>query len=107
MCGTEIHNEPEIAPVSESSCSCCSTETTAAAPATSTDAPGTHYSLEGLTCGHCVQSVQTAVLAVAGVESVTVDLVAGGTSTLVVSGPAVPDDICSAVAAAGYAVTES
>jgi copper ion binding protein len=34
----------------------------------------TVYSVPGMTCQHCVQSVTTEVSAVAGVESVDVDL---------------------------------
>ncbi|WP_164520290.1 heavy-metal-associated domain-containing protein [Specibacter cremeus] len=68
---------------------------------------GTAYELEGLTCGHCVESVTTAVRPMADVDSATVDLVAGGTSTLTVSGSATTEDIRAAVAAAGYTVTGS
>ena len=51
------------------------------------------YSVSGLTCGHCVAAVREEVGAVAGVRSVAVDLVAGGTSTLtVVSAAALPID---------------
>lgn len=104
MCGTETPKDLKLTQATESSCSCCSTETTEAKV---TGEPGTEYSLEGLTCGHCVQSVEAAVQAIDGVESATVDLVAGGTSTLMVSGPVLPEDIRSAVATAGYTVTES
>jgi copper chaperone CopZ len=43
------------------------------------------FAITGLTCGHCVHSVTEEVSALAGVESVAIDLVAGGTSTLTVS----------------------
>ncbi|MHA7270157.1 heavy-metal-associated domain-containing protein [Arthrobacter sp. HLT1-20] len=104
MCGTETLKDLNLTQTTESSCRCCSTETTAAK---STGESGTAYSLEGLTCGHCVQSVEAAVQGIEGVESATVDLVAGGISTLTVSGPAAPEVIRSVVATAGYTVTES
>ncbi|MEO8222363.1 MAG: heavy-metal-associated domain-containing protein [Specibacter sp.] len=63
--------------------------------------------MEGLTCGSCVQSVRTAVLAVAGVSSASIDLIPGGASTLTVSGSVTPEDIRSAVAVAGYSVITS
>ncbi|MCQ9164156.1 heavy-metal-associated domain-containing protein [Arthrobacter sp. STN4] len=91
--------------MAESSCACCSTAATAAAPARTASAATTGYQLEGLTCGHCVQSVETAVSRVHGVESATVELVAGGTSVLRIAGPAAAVDIHAAVAEAGYTVT--
>ncbi|WP_427016556.1 heavy-metal-associated domain-containing protein [Pseudarthrobacter sp. P1] len=102
MCGTDTRKDLTLTPAAETSCACCSTGATTAAPA---DATGTAYGLDGLTCGHCVQTVETAVSAVAGVESASIDLVAGGTSTLTVSGTADPAAVRAAVAAAGYAVT--
>lgn len=35
------------------------------------------YQVEGMTCGHCVNAVQTEVSAIAGVTSVDVDLTTG------------------------------
>ncbi|PNH85160.1 heavy-metal-associated domain-containing protein [Arthrobacter sp. AFG20] len=46
------------------------------------------YLLEGLTCGHCVASVQEAVLALDGVADAAVELIAGGLSRLRISGSA-------------------
>jgi len=40
------------------------------------------FQVTGLTCGHCVGSVTTAVSELSGVTDVKVDLVAGGTSTV-------------------------
>lgn len=60
--------------------------------------------IDGMTCGHCVSSVTEEISAVAGVNSVSVDLTAGGTSTATVFA----DDGISnsaleaAVAEAGY-----
>ena len=43
------------------------------------------YAVTGLTCGHCQQAVTEELSALDGVTEVTVDLVAGGTSTVTVS----------------------
>lgn len=60
--------------------------------------------IEGMTCSHCVNSVTTAVSALAGVESVEIDLVPDGRSTLTVTGDeAVSDEkIADAVVGVGY-----
>ena len=42
----------------------------------------TTLTVDGLTCGHCVQHVTTELSALDGVSAVDVDLVAGGTSTV-------------------------
>ena len=55
------------------------------------------YLVTGMTCGHCVQAVTEEVKSVPGVADVSVDLVAGGTSTLVVAGDeSVTDDAIAA-----------
>lgn len=65
-----------------------------------------HYLVEGMTCSHCVASVTEEVSAVDGVESVSVDLKAGGASRImVVSSKLVPvDDVRAAVTEAGYSL---
>lgn len=40
------------------------------------------FQVDGLTCGHCVGHVTTELKTLGGVDNVTVDLVAGGTSTV-------------------------
>ena len=59
------------------------------------------YTVQGMTCGHCVNSVTEEVGAVAGVQQVDVDLPTG---RLTVTGDAdVPEaDIRAAVEEAGY-----
>ncbi|WP_082634253.1 heavy-metal-associated domain-containing protein [Arthrobacter alpinus] len=101
MCGTNNREDLNLTPTQDSSCACCSTPTISAQPS---EASGTVYELEGLTCGHCVQTVEESVRAVAGVDSVTVTLVAGSTSTLTVAGPATQETIRAAVVSAGYTV---
>ncbi|WP_457964036.1 heavy-metal-associated domain-containing protein [Arthrobacter sp. D1-29] len=62
----------------------------------------TEFGLEGLTCGHCVQTVEKAVTRVEGVEAASVELVPSGRSRLVVAGTPDESAINQAVTAAGY-----
>ena len=61
------------------------------------------YTVVGMTCGHCVNSVTEEVSQVPGVTGVDVDLASGG---LTVTGDADVDDaaVRAAVAEAGYEV---
>jgi copper chaperone len=43
------------------------------------------YRVAGMTCGHCVNAVSSELKAIDGVQDVTVDLDAAGTSTVIVS----------------------
>jgi copper chaperone len=43
------------------------------------------YQVAGLTCGHCVRAVSTVLKAIDGVDDVTVDLDAAGTSAVTVT----------------------
>jgi copper chaperone CopZ len=60
----------------------------------------------GMTCGHCVRSVQEELTALPGVTDVQVELVAGGTSqvTITATEPISDDDIRAAIDEAGYHV---
>lgn len=40
----------------------------------------TTFNVQGMTCGHCVSAVTQELSAIDGVESVDIDLVAGGDS---------------------------
>lgn len=61
-----------------------------------------HYTVTGMTCGHCAASVEEEVGELAGVTTVRVDL-AGG--RLAVTGSDFTDEaVSAAVAEAGYAV---
>ena len=60
--------------------------------------------VQGMTCGHCVRSVTEEITALEEVRDVRIDLVAGGLSTVTVSGMATPEAVQAAVEAAGYAV---
>jgi copper chaperone CopZ len=60
------------------------------------------YSVEGMTCGHCVNAVSEEVRKVNGVTDVAVDLAA---KTVTVSGDAIDDTaVRAAVDEAGYNV---
>ncbi|QJU56106.1 heavy-metal-associated domain-containing protein [Herbiconiux sp. SALV-R1] len=60
--------------------------------------------VEGMTCAHCVASVTEELSEVDGVESVTVELVVGGASTVRVAGPGAgaSEALQAAVEEAGY-----
>ena len=62
-----------------------------------------HYQVTGLTCGHCVAAVTTELSALPGVESVSVDLVAGGVSSVTVNAaqPLAPAAVTAALEEAG------
>ena len=64
------------------------------------------YNVTGMTCGHCVASVESELRSVPGVEDVRVDLVAGGTSKVTVTSeePLSRETVAGAVDEAGYAL---
>ncbi|NLF04856.1 MAG: heavy-metal-associated domain-containing protein [Actinomycetales bacterium] len=65
------------------------------------------YQVDGMTCGHCAQSVTEELTALDGVSDVQVELVGGGTSTVTVTSdaPLERDAVAAAVTEAGYALT--
>ena len=103
MCGTETRTQLPLASSTAAGCSCCSTDSSPAP----TGAGAVEFSVEGLTCGHCVQTVEKAVSALDGVESASVELVPGGRSRLVVGGKADSTAVGAAVTAAGYTLASS
>lgn len=119
MCGTE--HRPDAASerlqlplvgAAAAGCSCCSPAAASPGAAGKTDAgiPGrggtavkkTQFTVEGLTCGHCVQTVEKSVSALPGVAHASVHLVAGGRSSLVVAGAVDASAVQKAVSSAGY-----
>jgi copper chaperone len=62
------------------------------------------YSVSGMTCGHCVNAVETEVGKVAGVATVSVDLEAGRL-TLTSEAPIDPAVVRAAIEEAGFEVT--
>ncbi|WP_040792104.1 heavy-metal-associated domain-containing protein [Nocardia paucivorans] len=63
------------------------------------------YTVTGMTCGHCVQSVQSEIGKIDGVTGVDVDL-ASGRVTVESTAPVPADAVAAAVDEAGYALTE-
>ncbi|WP_416563610.1 heavy-metal-associated domain-containing protein [Nocardia testacea] len=61
------------------------------------------YTVTGMTCGHCVQSVQTEIGKIDGVTGVNVDL-ASGRVVVEGSAPIADADIAAAVDEAGYEI---
>jgi copper chaperone CopZ len=59
----------------------------------------TVFSVPAMTCRHCVRAISTHVRDVPGVVALEADAT---TRTVRVQGPAEPDALCSAIAAAGY-----
>ncbi|MBG6084614.1 heavy-metal-associated domain-containing protein [Zhihengliuella flava] len=66
-------------------------------------------SISGMTCGHCVSSVKEEIGAIAGVDSVDVDLNAGGVSTATITSvsPLSEATVSEAVAEAGYTLVSN
>ncbi|APX03577.1 hypothetical protein BWQ92_19285 [Arthrobacter sp. QXT-31] len=100
MCGTESRKELPL----DTSASGCSCRSPAAADESRFGTGDAEYSLEGLNCGHCVESVQKAVTALDGVRAASVALNPGGLSRLVVSGSAADAAVRDAVVSAGYSL---
>jgi copper chaperone CopZ len=67
-------------------CACCSTPTTKTErPTSKENSMSTQtFPVTGMTCGHCVSAVTSELKAIPGVTDVSVDLVAGGTSSVTV-----------------------
>ncbi|MEH0938159.1 heavy-metal-associated domain-containing protein [Micromonospora psammae] len=64
------------------------------------------YQVQGMTCGHCVNSVSTEVSAIEGVRDVQVDL-ATGRVTVTSEGPLDTGSVRAAVDEAGYDLVEA
>jgi copper chaperone CopZ len=71
----ESGNRTELPLASSAGCSCC-TANVFSQPTSS----AAELTLEGLTCRHCAQTVEKAVLVLEGVDSVAIELVPGGLS---------------------------
>ncbi|MCW2826278.1 MAG: hypothetical protein JWQ91_3195 [Aeromicrobium sp.] len=71
-----------------------------------TDMTTDTYRVTGMTCAHCVGAVTEELSALDGVTTVSVDLVAGGTSTVTVESAAPLDatTVAGAIDEAGYAL---
>ena len=65
----------------------------------------TTYTVQGMTCAHCVNSVSTELGALAGVSDVQVDLTTG-TVTVTSDQPLDTDTVRAAVDEAGYQLAD-
>jgi copper ion binding protein len=61
----------------------------------------TIWTVEGMTCGHCVKAVTEEVSGIAGVVAVDVDLASGRVTVTADADPS-PEDVAAAVDEAGY-----
>ena len=61
------------------------TESTATAATKGNEMTTTSYDVTGMTCGHCASAVTSELKTLDGVTDVTVDLVAGGSSSVTVT----------------------
>ena len=61
------------------------------------------FPVTGMTCGHCVSAVTSELKAIPGVTDVSVDLVAGGSSTVTVASdsPVTEEQVTAALDEAG------
>ncbi len=75
----------------------------------SADLIRTHLAVDGMTCSHCVASVTEELNTLEGVESVAVQLNAGGTSKVMVTSAFAldPAAIQAAIDEAGYSLVEA
>ncbi|HEU4666994.1 MAG TPA: cation transporter [Arthrobacter sp.] len=109
----DSENRTALPLASSAGCSCCSPaghaqKAPAAVVISDAGTPSQRtYAVEGLTCGHCVQSVEKAVSALEGVESASVELVPGGRSALTVAGSAPDAAVRRAVTSAGYSLASN
>ena len=92
-------------------CGCGAAESNADNTASANDAASTAqasvtqtFGVTGMTCAHCVASVTEELSEISGVESVTVDLNAGGDSAVTVQSatPLTTDAVRAAIEDAGY-----
>lgn len=62
--------------------------------------------VQGMTCGHCVRSVDEELRALPGVTDVHVDLVSGATSQVTITStePLTDEAVQDAIAEAGYTI---
>ncbi len=94
----------------DTGCACGHGDHTASAadPGT-TGTVTTNLLVEGMTCSHCVSSVTEELTALDGVQAVTVQLNAGGSSKVTVTSQTGldPAAVRAAIDEAGYALTEA
>lgn len=113
MCGTNTTQSTEQLTFEEKpSCACCSTEAKDGAPTTQagTAVIQTTYLVTGMTCGHCAAAVTNELETVESVNSVQVDVVSGGESSVHLASTEAlsAEQVRAALAEAGdYAITDT
>ncbi|HEY3685624.1 MAG TPA: heavy-metal-associated domain-containing protein [Streptosporangiaceae bacterium] len=65
----------------------------------------TAYTVDGMTCGHCVSAVTEEIVKIGGVRDVQVDL-GTGRVTVTSDAPLAPAEVAAAVDEAGYELRE-
>ena len=67
----------------------------------------TSYGVTGMTCAHCVAAVTDEIGSIAGVSTVAIDLVVGGTSRVTVTSaePLPVESVRDAIDEAGYTLS--
>ena len=98
----------------DSGCACGHGDHADSAAGPSSADPGTtgtvttNLLVEGMTCSHCVSSVTEELTALDGVQAITVQLNAGGSSKVTVTSQTEldPAAVRAAIDEAGYALTE-
>lgn len=108
MMNTENRNDLGLTDTG-AGCACCATASTSETADAATAAVTSDVLVTGMTCSHCVSSVTEELSAIDGVEGVSVDLNAGGTSRVTIrsSAPIAAAAVEAAVEEAGYALAST
>ncbi|TQL47425.1 copper chaperone CopZ [Homoserinimonas aerilata] len=106
MCSIHIVNDLGLAEKGSSGCACGAGHSTPVETALSEKAVTTTLAVSGMTCGHCVSTVTEELSAIDGVQSVNVQLNAGGVSSVSVASDSMldPTTVRSALDEAGYSL---
>lgn len=112
MCTTDTPAHLNDLGLSDKNDSCCcagSNHQEQAAVAISADVRASEFLVSGMTCAHCVSNVSDEVGAVAGVESVSVELNVGGASKITVEHRGELDRavVAEAIDEAGYSLVSA
>ena len=101
-----IDNRDDLGLKDSAGCACCSTASAPTTTDVSASAVTSEVLVSGMTCSHCVMSVTEEISAIDGVDNVSVDLNAGGTSRVTIHSAAPIDAarVRAAVEEAGYAL---
>lgn len=111
MCSTTTSTHGDLGLTDKNGACTCRTDArghTGTAVGSSADT-AVDYLVTGMTCSHCVASVTEELEALDGVKAVSVELNAGGTSTVTVSSaaPLDTDAVRAAIDEAGYSLVSA